>query len=220
MNGFSKNLKRLRKERGLTLEEMSKQINKKYNISFNKSMISKWENGYEATLSSIRYLTLFFDVSVNELLGFHDVEETPIENIEDYKIPIYEEISPTYPYYRDKNIIDYSFKPPFIMVSKKGLDKLYLLMIKDESMDREFPFNSLVLVNKDEIIKDGDYAVAVIKDGNNKNEVIVRKVKIANNSTMLMPESNNDDYLPMIYDNSKEDITFLGKIIASYKNDY
>lgn len=34
-------------------------------------MIAKWEQGYPAELESIKVLSLYFDVSINELLDFN-----------------------------------------------------------------------------------------------------------------------------------------------------
>lgn len=60
---FSKRLLFLRTRSGLTQEALVESINKKYNLNFNKSMISKWENGHEeASASSAKFLSDFFNV--------------------------------------------------------------------------------------------------------------------------------------------------------------
>lgn len=72
---FGENLKELRMEKKLTLEELAEGVNKKYGTSFTKSMISEWESGGEVQLSSVKYLSLFFDVSLNEIMGFNFKDE-------------------------------------------------------------------------------------------------------------------------------------------------
>lgn len=67
---FGKKLKELRKSKNLTQEELVSQMNKRYGTSFNKGMISKWENDREdPRIDSVRYLADFFEVSLDELLG-------------------------------------------------------------------------------------------------------------------------------------------------------
>ena len=61
---FKDILKELRLEKGLTQEELAKQLN------FSMSVVNKWENGkklpgYEA----LRILAKFFEVDGNEILG-------------------------------------------------------------------------------------------------------------------------------------------------------
>jgi len=66
-------IKSLRLERGLTLEELSDQLNEQYGTSLNKGNISKWENNIiEPQLSNMRILALFFDVSLDYLLHLNN----------------------------------------------------------------------------------------------------------------------------------------------------
>lgn len=84
MYSFGKKLRELRTRRGLSLEETAEQINAKFGTSLNKGMLSKWENGLgEPRLETARILALFFDVSLDSLLGL-DVakkDENDIETI-------------------------------------------------------------------------------------------------------------------------------------------
>jgi len=57
---FSSTLKKLRKEKMLTQEELATKINQRHGDQFNKGMISKWENGHPAKLASLKMLSLFF----------------------------------------------------------------------------------------------------------------------------------------------------------------
>lgn len=63
MNYFAKNLKILRKEKGLSQPELAKELN------VSKGMISFWENGiYEPTASNIISIAKFFDITIDDLL--------------------------------------------------------------------------------------------------------------------------------------------------------
>lgn len=73
---FGDKLKGLRNERGLTLDELANKLNDKYNTSLNKGMISKWENNYgEPRLETAKVIALFFNISLDDLLGIAESEE-------------------------------------------------------------------------------------------------------------------------------------------------
>lgn len=70
------NIRELRKSRGLTLEELSDELNRKYpnTLNFNKGKLSKWENNKEEPkLSSVRIIADYFEVTVDDLVdGVYD----------------------------------------------------------------------------------------------------------------------------------------------------
>jgi transcriptional regulator with XRE-family HTH domain len=64
------NIKKLRTEHRLTLEQLAEILNNTYpgTVNFNKGKLSKWENNREEPkLSSIRIIADFFKVTVDEL---------------------------------------------------------------------------------------------------------------------------------------------------------
>ena len=81
-------IKELRKNNGLTLEELADALNKNYpdTINFNKGKISKWENNKEEPrLSSVKILADFFDVPLDYFNGI-DLAQAEI-------LPIYSKLS-------------------------------------------------------------------------------------------------------------------------------
>ncbi len=63
---FSENIKTLRKQKGLTQEELAEQLN----ISF--QTVSKWENGVSMPdIALLPVLAECFSLSIDELLGYH-----------------------------------------------------------------------------------------------------------------------------------------------------
>lgn len=209
---FGSNLRKLRREKGLTLEELADQINKKYGTTFNKSMISKWENGYEAQLSSVKYLSLFFDVTLNEILGFNEeiLKEAEEEN---FKIPILGVISAGKPIFAEEQIIGYASKPPMSKLSADSLKDLFYLKVSGDSMDRIYPDGSYVLVRKNSYIQNGDNAVVLISD---ENEAVLKKIKIEDNYLTLIPVSYNEKHLPRTIDMNKKGIHMIGRVIGCY----
>lgn len=71
MNALMGNrIRELRKKRGWTQEELASQLNERFDVSINKSMISKWENGKgDPYLSYAKYLAYHFSVSLDYLVG-------------------------------------------------------------------------------------------------------------------------------------------------------
>ena len=68
-------LRQLRKERGLTLEEMAKMMNS------NRGSLSRYELGeVELKQEFAKQLADFFDVSVDYLLGYGDTKHSDIDD--------------------------------------------------------------------------------------------------------------------------------------------
>lgn len=64
MEGFGERLRELRKERGLSIVQLSAAI------GFSKSSINYWENNrIEPSISALRAICDYFDVSADDLLG-------------------------------------------------------------------------------------------------------------------------------------------------------
>ncbi len=64
---FKDILKELRKERGLTQQQLAEQL------KLSVSIISKWENGkHQPTVDDLKILVNFFNVSAGYLIGLED----------------------------------------------------------------------------------------------------------------------------------------------------
>lgn len=69
-------IKELRIERDISMDMLVADMNNKYELSkpLNKSMISRWESGAnEPSLDSAKYLSMYFDVSLDYLIGLTDI---------------------------------------------------------------------------------------------------------------------------------------------------
>lgn len=67
---FKNNLKFLRQERGIGQVELAKKI------GVSNGIISLWENGLrEPSLASLVSIALFFDVSLDELVGMEELKK-------------------------------------------------------------------------------------------------------------------------------------------------
>lgn len=72
------NLKKLRKERGFTLDTLSEALNNlNSGVSFNKGKLSKWENNKEEPkLSSLKVLADFYNIPIDILIDNQDINLT------------------------------------------------------------------------------------------------------------------------------------------------
>jgi transcriptional regulator with XRE-family HTH domain len=68
-------IKTLRAERDLTLDMLVADMKQMYpDIRIDKSMLSRWESGqYDPSLENARYLSMYFNVSLDYLIGLTDV---------------------------------------------------------------------------------------------------------------------------------------------------
>ena len=75
MRELADRIRDLRKERDLTLEMVVADMKDRFgDIRLDKSMLSRWErNENDPTLESVKYLSAYFNVSVDYLLGLTDV---------------------------------------------------------------------------------------------------------------------------------------------------
>lgn len=71
---FSDKLKGLRKKKGLSMEELADNYNKKFDGKLNKSTLSRYENGLqEPMINVVKNLATFFNVSLDYLTEEHDI---------------------------------------------------------------------------------------------------------------------------------------------------
>lgn len=75
MTGIGMRIKELRSEKNLTMDTLVDDMRTRFNIKkLDKSMISRWERGEnEPSLENAKYLSMYFDVSLDYLIGLTDI---------------------------------------------------------------------------------------------------------------------------------------------------
>lgn len=152
-------IKKVRDDNGLTLDELSSIINKKYGFATNKGMISKWENGI--TTPSLQFIQAYakeFNVDLNYLLN------TGIDPSSANKIPLLGTIAAGLPILAEENIKDY-----FAIDSKIKAD--FALKVKGDSMLGAgiFP-GDYVFIRKQDVLENGEIGAVLIE-----NEATLKK---------------------------------------------
>ncbi|WP_096269367.1 helix-turn-helix domain-containing protein [Paucisalibacillus globulus] len=220
MNSFADNLKRLREQRKakdgskLTLEKLAEELNDQFGdkgAKFSKGMLSKYENGKDASSINASFLAAYFGVGVNELIGFSDVvAEEPTTYKVNGEIPIIGTIAAGTPILAEQNILGYAPAPPLMKLQDRNV---FYLKIKGESMNREFENGSFVLVDRDLNVENGEIAAVLV----NGHEATVKKIHCKDNLVTLIPMSTDETFYPEVINLESTEFTIIGKVIGAFK---
>lgn len=209
MSDFANNLRRLRKGNGLTLDELANNMNERFGTAYNKSMISKWElDQVDPYMETIKNIARYFDIPLDDLLGIK-LEKKEASMMDDF-IPIYGVISAGALSFAEQNIVGYTPAPTFIRYKNKDV---FYLRVRGDSMNKEFPDGSDVLVDKDAEVNSGDIAVVLI-DG---LDATVKQVRFETGKIILIPMSTNTEHYATAYDFSQVEVKIVGKVIGVFK---
>ena len=203
-------LKKLREQKGLSQRGLALKMN------VSNASISDIEKGNQNP--KIEMLALFAE-ALNVDLG--------------KLIAIQREKEHIYNLNNDKIEVDLSMKIPLVGSVKAGMPELavdspdgyilvdrnhfrsgktyFALKIKGDSMDKLFAEGSIVIVEKDTMVDNGQIAVVAI----NGDEATVKRVTFADGNIALIPESVNPAYTTKVFDVEKDDIHILGRVVQS-----
>ena len=170
---IGESIRRLRKERKLTLEELANNLNAMYpdTLNFNKGKLSKWENGKEEPkLSSIRILADYFGISIDSMYS---------GNTENNILNLYNKLNDI----RQKKVLTYTEK----QLSEQNSKIIQLPTIED---DKEI-----------EIISGHESAAgfAILGDDSNMTSTVMKASKVPNGADEVV-EIKGDSMEPLIMD--------------------
>ena len=200
MSYFSKNLRFLRENKGITKVELSKKIN------VNQSTISRWENEIiGATIDNALDVANYFNISIADLVGRDLTFDNAISiNNDLVQIPVLGVIKAGTPIEAQEDIISYIDIP---RDWTKGGKKFFGLLIKGDSMMPKYNEKDIVIfefTNEIEKVNHKDCAVMV-----NGYDATFKNVTINDDGISLVPLNidNSDNYTPKFY--NKEQIENL-----------
>lgn len=183
-----------------------------------EATISRYINGIlEAKRTTIHIIAQYFNINPNYLLGLTDdpnindnmVRETSnayIINSEVTRIPVLGKISAGLPLLAVENIEGYEF------ISKDMLSpycEYFYLRVVGDSMNLKMIDGDKVLVQKQDIVENGDIAIVIV----NGYDAVIKKFVKQDNIVQLLPMSTNPEHLPQIYDTDKVDVRIIGKAV-------
>lgn len=182
-----------RKNKGLTLEEVGKQL------GVSKTAVLKWERGQvrKMKLPMVETLARIYDVSPAWLMGL----EAPMDNRfygrskKAWLIPILGTVKAGYDSLVDDNVLGYA---PIDKVSYADSENYFCLKVKGDSMQPELYPNDLVVVHKQDFFEDNDLCIVLV----NGDEATIKRVRKIDKAIVLQP--TNPNYDPLIF--TEEDI--------------
>jgi repressor LexA len=203
---FSERFYVLRKSKGLSLEEVSNQLEARFDYTVNKGMLSKYERGlHEPNFTVVSYIAEIFDVNIEYMMGRSNSKYG--EEATCKKIPIVGCIAAGQPILAQQNISDYIY-----VDSKSKAD--FALVVKGDSMiNARICDGDLVFIRQQKEVETGEIAVVVV----NGEEATLKRFYKVDSSIMLKAE--NPQYKDLVF-NKKEakKITIVGKAIqVSFK---
>jgi len=76
-------LKELRVKKNITLEQLSTELNEKFNVNLTRSMLSRWETGKSIPVyDHLKRLALYYEVTTDFLLGFNHYKDLITNDLE------------------------------------------------------------------------------------------------------------------------------------------
>ncbi|MCG1064121.1 helix-turn-helix domain-containing protein [Staphylococcus epidermidis] len=197
-------IKSRRKELNLTLEQVGNLV------GVGKSTVRKWETGDIENMKRDKIVKLAkaLKVSPSYIMGIED-EQPQLETLPVKKIPVVSKISAGLPIYSEENLIDYIY----FATNKLNSDKEeFGLKVSGDSMDKIFQDGDIVVVEKDSIVENGQLGVVMINGYN----ATVKRIRYNGDQIILIPESNNTNHYPQVYDKDDE-VKIIGRVVASQK---
>lgn len=194
-------IKKLRKEKGLTQEQLGKLLGVK------KSAIAKYENNRVENLKkeTIQKLSEIFEVSPSYFLGIEDHDQPIITN--SITIPLYNDISCGTGIFVDDNIDEYIALPESLL----SLNKEYFCQYAsgDSMIGENINSGDLIVFEKCNQIRNGEIGCFTIED----NIATCKKFYRDNKNQCIILQPANPDYNPIIINNNNQnEFRIIGKL--------
>lgn len=191
---LSENLKKARKDAGLSQNEMAEKL------GLNARTYGSYERG-ERDISTALLLNIckVLNVSSDTLLD-NDLKSSIKSNAEPiydnvYPRPIFDSVSAGFGAYADSHIVGYQ---PVYISNPHDIDSTICIRVTGESMYPKIEDGDMIVVRKQPSVDNGSIGVVLIGD-----EAVVKKITIGKNTLTL--ESINPLYPPRVFKDAELD---------------
>ena len=211
---FAERLKTLRKSKGLTQDEFSRQT------GIGRSAVSMYESGKRMpSYKVLSALSKYFQVSTDYLLENSDVEVAPAAPSASrapkvtrytYRIPVVGRVAAGQPILAQEEIIDYEYIDERL---HKGGDQYFGLIVKGASMEPTIHDGDTIIVRVQESVESGQIAVVLV-DG---EDATVKEVKETDTGLTLIGH-NVAVYAPHVYSREEVEklpVRIIGRVVQS-----
>lgn len=207
---LSEIIKQYRYEHKLSMREFAK----KCNVS--NAYISLIESGEtkSPTLEMISKLAVGMSLQTNaliELMNDDDIVRVRPKNVftevdtMSHKVQVYSHIPAYNSFDKIENHIGEITVPD--KISKKN--NLFGVKVKDDSMNKQIPFDSIAVFQRCVEVKQGDIVLVTI----DSDDAIIRHYSKTYNGCILEPDSYNSEYEPDFITDGKNDVHLIGKLV-------
>lgn len=219
---FGSRIKKLRKDRGLTLQQLSDELHdcfpsKDKKNSFTKGKLSNWENDKsEPIAKTVSQLATYFGVSMDYLIGLED-DIVPLEKVSQYyQVPYYGQVSAGN--FESVEVDSRELDVPDIAFNGRNPKECIALQVNGDSMNKILSNGSYIIIydyrrNQDYRLNNND--ILVLRLG---GEYTVKRVRRTETKLHLDPVSYSDEFKTNTFDlESLEEIEVIGKVIYNYQ---
>lgn len=201
---LASNLKRLRKEKKLTLEQIAEAL------STSKQTIHRYENGIIENVppEKVKALAALLEVTPAELMGWENRGEIPaargVMPISIKKLPILGEIACGEPIYATEEHESYA-------TADENLDADFCLRAHGDSMTGARIYDGdIVFIRSQNAVDNGEIAAVIIDD-----EATLKRVYYYPEQEKLILTPENPKYAPLVYMGDElSNIKIIGKAVA------
>lgn len=195
---YGKNIRYLRRRRGLKQDDLAELLGLK-----SYTAIQHWETEHsQPNLGQLKILADYFGYSMSDIANT-DLEMVAagaeVEVVK--RLPVLGDVAAGSPIYAVENIVDY-------IEFKNHGD--FALKIKGDSMEPRICDGDIVIVAKDDEIKNGDIVIVVI----NGDEAVCKKIKFQQDGILLL--SFNENYDPLFFTEKQINdlpVTVIGRVV-------
>lgn len=201
-------IKRLRTERGMTLEQLGNQC------GVGKSTVRKWENGMikDMRRDKIEKLANALGVSPSHFFEYGSSRESSMDKIsniypiEVHRLPMLGEISCGVPKFTNEDRESY-------VDAGTDVKADFCLKAKGDSMiNARIHDGDIVFIRRQDIVENGEIAAVVV---NNDSEATLKRFYYYRERSTLILKPENPTYEDLIFQNEElNEVHVLGKAIA------
>lgn len=208
MNIIGNNIKRLRKSRGLTQQQLADIVGAK-----TYTTITKWEKGDNTPQGKdLIVLSKYFNVTVDSILGIDNCGEIIKEPTTPYHyFPT--TISAGLPLRVDgitENNVEEITLPDSALGKWAGDPEIFVTKVNGDSMNKVIPDKSLIAVKPVELhqLKEGDIVVY-----SNGGDFSVKRFYLNGDEIVFRPDSHDSSFFEQRY-KTTDNITIHGKVVV------
>lgn len=204
MSTYGKNIADARLKKGWSQKDLAEKIGS------SQQQIARYESGTEVRANVLIQLSQALDCTIAELLGIGPSVAIKAESCKSYPLPVFGRIAAGTPS-EALTQSDATHETPAYLVSDHS--NAFWLRISGNSMNRLFPDGSLVLIDPDEEVRNGDVGVVFV----NGDDATIKRVYFELGSIRLHPESYDPEYADRVIDGSNPDapdVRIIGKAVS------